>query len=317
MAPVKQRPDHGQIVHPAAGIFPLLPEPELAALEKDVREHGLREPIVRLSGEILDGRNRYLACKRAGVEPRFVEAPAGTDPVSYVLSLNLHRRHLNESQRALVAAEVEKLLAKEKAVADRAANLQSPPEATPKAVEKAESTPAKVESATTKPKDSPASNSPVAQAAEALNVSPRSVAHAKRVLGRGAPELVAAVRAGEVAVSAASAVVDLPHDEQRAAVARGGKAPTAKSNRSVWGPEKNTARTLLSTALAPEEAGAFVASVIDKLGSRSLDMQDRFLASLLKSLTPETRDRLLAHTQEGAVAVGAVPTVIDSNGKGA
>jgi hypothetical protein len=55
-------------------------------------------------------RNRLRACVAAGVTPRFEmfdgdEAAA----VRHVVSLNLKRRHLNESQRAMVAAGLAKL----------------------------------------------------------------------------------------------------------------------------------------------------------------------------------------------------------------
>src|SRR5690606_33595186 len=71
---------------------------------------GLREPPVLLGGRVLDGRNRYRACLEVGVAPRFVDFDGGEgDALAYVVSLNLHRRHLSESQRAMVAARIANL----------------------------------------------------------------------------------------------------------------------------------------------------------------------------------------------------------------
>jgi site-specific DNA-methyltransferase (adenine-specific) len=91
--------------HPLAAVFPLLGQEELQALARDIADHGLLEPIVLHEGKILDGRNRFRACKIAGVEPRF-ETFTGASPTAFVISKNLERRHLNESQRAIIAAEL-------------------------------------------------------------------------------------------------------------------------------------------------------------------------------------------------------------------
>src|SRR4029077_4726469 len=88
--------------HPAAEIFPLLAGADFLALVESISKHGLKVPIVRYEDKILDGRNRYRACREAGVEPRFVEY-FGPAPVQDVVSWNLVRRQLTPSQCACCA----------------------------------------------------------------------------------------------------------------------------------------------------------------------------------------------------------------------
>jgi N6-adenosine-specific RNA methylase IME4 len=90
--------------HPVASIFPLMEGEEFEALKEDVRQHGLIEPIWTFDGKILDGRNRYRACRELGIEPK-TRAWTGLSAVSLVVSLNLKRRHLTMAQRAMAAAD--------------------------------------------------------------------------------------------------------------------------------------------------------------------------------------------------------------------
>jgi hypothetical protein len=142
--------------HPLAEIFPLPGEDELRAMADDIADHGLREPIVTLEGQILDGRSRYLACKMAGVEPRF-ETYDDDEPIPFVMSRNFHRRHLTDPQRAMVAARVANL--------GVGANQHS-------------------------------RGLPIGRACQLLKVSERSVARAKEILRLGTPKLVQAVGIG-------------------------------------------------------------------------------------------------------------------------
>ena len=91
--------------HPVAELFPLMTEDQIKELAENIKSNGLKNSIVLLDNKILDGRNRYRACQLVDVDPKTTEYK-GKDPLSDVISWNLHRRHLNESQRAVVAAKL-------------------------------------------------------------------------------------------------------------------------------------------------------------------------------------------------------------------
>jgi len=88
--------------HSAANEFPLLDSKKLSALAKDIQENGLKVPISLFENQILDGRNRYLACQKIGVDPVFANLPPDIDPFSYVWSLNGERRDITADQRYLI-----------------------------------------------------------------------------------------------------------------------------------------------------------------------------------------------------------------------
>jgi hypothetical protein len=170
--------------HPLANLFPLVEGADFDVLVDDISRNGLHEPITLYQGKILDGRNRYRACLRASVAPAFEEY-TGRDPLGYVVSLNLTRRHLNDAQRAMVAAKLATL----KHGGDRS--------------------------------KSPIGDLSQQQAADLLNISKRSVERAVGVRDHGTLELQHSVERGEVSVAAAAAIALLPQDEQGEIVARG------------------------------------------------------------------------------------------------
>lgn len=195
--------------HPHAEIFPLLDDPLLDDLAEDIRVHGLQCPIWLFEGKILDGRNRYIACQRSGIAPTYQDY-GGDDPIGFVVSLNLHRRHLDTNQRAMAGARVIKqyeAAAKERMLAgkraDPTANL---PEGTAESRE---------------------------QAAALFDVSPRSVQSARRVIKYGTPELVAAVDEGKLAVSAAEKMTTLAPERQAELIVKGDLATATEESRKA------------------------------------------------------------------------------------
>jgi hypothetical protein len=97
--------------HPLARLGgPLMEGAEFDALVDDIKKNGLQEWIVTYQGMVLDGRNRFRACLEAGVEPHDEELVNRTGienddaARAYVISANLHRRHLTaEQKRDLIA----------------------------------------------------------------------------------------------------------------------------------------------------------------------------------------------------------------------
>jgi len=104
-------------IHPAAEMFPLMAPDELRALGEDIKKNGLTSPIVLWQGDhgsplyLLDGRNRLDAIE-PGIDgpdlaPNKVIALAkSVDPYAYVISANIHRRHLTADQRRELIAKL-------------------------------------------------------------------------------------------------------------------------------------------------------------------------------------------------------------------
>jgi hypothetical protein len=227
--------------HPAAEIFPMMDGTDFDALVTDIRQHGLREPIVLKDGLILDGRNRYRACRQLGLEPMCEEWRGQGTPEEFVVSMNLHRRHLSESQRAMIGNRLARLVKgqhRHQEDSDRQICLSQK------------------------------------QAAELLNVSERTIRDARVVQAGGTPEEIAAVERGEVAVATiANQVRKGMSDEQRKKkrsepISSVGKNPERiqkqQINAEIWGRVRDALTHLTSLPL-PQDVAA-VARASDKTG---------------------------------------------------
>lgn len=174
-------------LHPLCTLFPPMDRETFAAFVQDVADNGLRDPIVTLGGHVLDGRNRQAACAELGLVADLVEYD-GDDPLAFVLSKNLARRHLDASQRAMVAA---RLVTWQKGMNQHSA------------------TPA---------------NLPVSKASRIMNVSERAVASARAIREYGSQALIDAISGGSISVHAGEARVDMEDRDVRLLIAAGERA---------------------------------------------------------------------------------------------
>jgi len=93
--------------HEIANLFPLMFGEEFKEFKEDIKKNGLQEPIALYEGKILDGRNRYNACKELRIEAEFEEYKSNK-PIEYILSKNLYRRQLGLWQKCEVGFILEK-----------------------------------------------------------------------------------------------------------------------------------------------------------------------------------------------------------------
>jgi hypothetical protein len=182
-------------IHPAALIFPEMENAEYLALRDDIEINGQHEEIVLCAGKILDGRHRFRACEELGRTPR-TRTHETDDPIGYVLSANLHRRHLTPSQRSMVGARA-------RAEYDRAAKERQKTRKGNQPGATKENLP---ELSTGQARD---------QVGKVMGVSGKSIDHATKVLNNAIPEIVEAVDQGRMAVSEAAILASEPDEVQR------------------------------------------------------------------------------------------------------
>jgi len=198
------------LIHPAATLFPPMTEDEFTGLVEDIKTNGQREPVVLYQGAVLDGVHRLKACQQLGREPLTREWNGDHgEPVAYVISVNLHRRHLSASQRAMIAAKLTRSLSE--AASEREARKRN----------------------------APSPNGPggmsKAQVADVLKVGSASIHRAQIVQHEGSPELVAAVESGEIPVSTAARVAGRYRKDEQLAQAR---LPKATPKRDPMKPKR-------------------------------------------------------------------------------
>lgn len=182
-------------IHDIANVIPAMQPDEYHALKIDIAANGQIEPIWTYRGAIIDGRHRWKACEELGIQPKTREWDGAGSLVSFVLGLNLHRRHLTASQRAVVALETLPHLEAE-AKERQAAALKQNATVSQKIDTREE--PGRA----------------AEQAAKLANTNRQYVSDAKH-LQQNAPELIDKVRDGSLTIPDAKKVASLPVEKRQ------------------------------------------------------------------------------------------------------
>lgn len=215
--------------HPLSKAFPAMTEDEYAATRDDMRTHGQRDYITVHEGMVLDGWHRYLIATELKVAPKLEDLDSRISPAGFVLSRNLHRRHLNASQRAVAVASV----------------AEWQPSGRPEK------------------KGEPGSPFPqsVAEMAEVANVSPRTIQDAKAVVKKG-KKAVAKVMAGKASVKS------IARPEPEPVIEDEGDGDEKELKNSIDGMLADNARLREeNAALAKTDAGAQIAAMNAEIGA--------------------------------------------------
>jgi hypothetical protein len=162
--------------HPLSAAFPPLAPDKMAELKADIEQNGQLMTIITLDNMVLEGWNRYQCCVDLGIEPRTKPLGEEINPADFVRSMNVFRRHLSESQRAIAEVSVSNWYA----------------------VGRPKNTP-----------DSPTARTNAEMAASA-EVHTATIERAKAVVAHGTPEIINAVKEGKMTVSEAERKVERP-----------------------------------------------------------------------------------------------------------
>lgn len=284
-----------------AYIDPLTPD-EYEALERSILAEGCRDALVLWGNVLVDGHNRYRICQQHGVPFQTVQNTAFQsleDVQLWMIDQHLGRRSISDFQRGVLALRKREIITQRRAAAAaavQAAQTQSSPEDSTAPWE-GETDPAVAQTLAQLPKVPDQALDTREALARAARLSPSQVKQIETIQQQAAPEVVSAVKTGELSLSAAATLARLPLPEQQAAAEQGaqGLKEAVKRVRQA----QKTARAEKAATATPAEATAPAAEGAD--GAAPADVQE--LQARIATLEAENqRLRLQVQTLQGLLA---------------
>ena len=214
--------------HPLSAAFPAIGADDFQALKDSIENIGVQNPITLFEGMVIDGWHRYTAANDLGMHCPAAEL-GNVDPRDFVLAQNKARRHVTQAQLAMATTAV---YAWKPVGSNQHANrvgTECPPKSN-------------------------------AELADAAGVSEKTIKQAKAVQTKAAPEVVEAVKRGEIGLPKAAAIAKLPKEEQAAAIHK----PAPKAAPEEIPEDDGPSAEEIAAQVAAEEADrALVAKLLD------------------------------------------------------
>ncbi|KAA3597736.1 plasmid replication/partition related protein [Stenotrophomonas pavanii] len=274
------------------------------ALERSILAEGCRDALVLWGNVLVDGHNRFGICQKHGLPFNTVQNTrfqSMEDVHLWMIEQHLGRRSVSDFQRGVLALRKRDILAARKQVEQ--AQLQRESDGTADVADEGEDS----------PPWEPAPKISRAELAREAKLSTSQVGMIERIHAQAAPEVVEAVKAGVISISAAAAVADLPEDEQRAAAA-GGKDElkqaakrVRESKRKPRAPKPDAAEMDVEEPSEDEIASrdAEVLSALELLGEDAAALRRRVVALTRENDT--LRAQLAALRKQVVPAAGRQP----------
>lgn len=271
------------IVDPSlkAYIDPLTAD-EHASLEQSLLAEGCRDALVLWGNVLVDGHNRYGICRQHNLPFRTVQNErfqSMEDVHLWMIDQHLGRRSVSDFQRGVLALRRREILAARANVAE----VAKPAEA---ATPVDDSAPWHEDDAAAEAVAIPTPAKPAlsrGDLARAARVSQNQIGMIEKIHTQAAPEVVAAVRAGELSINAAAAVATLPVEEQQAA-AQAGREQLREAARRV-----RDARRKPKAEAAPAAEGSAASDDVHALRARVLELENENAALRARIVELEAR----------------------------
>ncbi|WP_240939364.1 plasmid replication/partition related protein [Diaphorobacter sp. HDW4A] len=274
-----------------AYIDPLTPD-EYESLERSIMDEGCRDSLVLWGNILIDGHNRFGICEKNGLSFNTIQNTrfkSMEDVHLWMIDQHLGRRSVSEFQRGVLALRKREIIAERRAAAAAAVvaakaeakeangGEQAPWEGdTDPVVAKALASVAKVPDDTLDTRES---------LARAARLTASQVKMIETIQENAAPEVVAAVKSGELSLNAAAVVSSLPQSEQ-AAAAQGGAQELKAAAKRVRDSKKKPKAEAMESSADDAETSADAAPSVDELRKRvtELESENERLRQQVKAL---------------------------------